>query len=103
MKNALLLLGLCVAFVSCADDDNQQTNEPDPVQGTNPENPSTPGGGDNKVLLLRVDNVTGAFEGGKELTFDAATTFTIGYDYVSPADFGSVKLLYDELDEPFFD
>ena len=102
MKNALLLLGLCVAFVSCADDDSQTTNNQDPV-GANPENPSTPGGGDNKVLMLRVDNVTGAFEGGKELTFDAASTFTIGYEYESPADFGSVKLLYHELEEPLFD
>jgi hypothetical protein len=102
MKNALLLLGLCVAFVSCADDDSQATNNPDPI-GANPENPANPGGGDNKVLMLRVDNVTGAFEGGKELTFEAANTFTISSDYVSPGDFGSIKLKYDELDATFFD
>lgn len=75
----------------------------DPVTLTNPVNPANPEGGENKVLLLKVDAVTGVFEGGKELTFEAASTFTITTDYVAPGDFGSVKLIYDELDAAIFD
>jgi len=103
MKNALLLLGLCMAFASCSEDENQPLDNTNPVTTENPENPANPGGGDNNVLLLQVDATTYAFEGGKELTFDAASTFTIATDYVSPGDFGSVKLRYDELDATIFD
>lgn len=64
-------------------------------------NPSTTA---NKVLLLKVDYLTHTFEGGKELTFSSpATTFTITTDYKSPGDFGSIKLIYKELNEKLFD
>ena len=103
MKNALLLLGLCVTLASCSEDENQPLDNTDPQTTESPENPANPGGGDNNVLLLQVDATTFAFEGGKELTFDTASTFTIATDYVAPGDFGSVKLRYDELDATLFD
>jgi hypothetical protein len=103
MKNKILLLGLGMLLFSCTGEgDDQPANEPDPVFG-NPQNPANPQGGDNNVLLLKVDAVTGAFEGGKQLTFNAAPTFTIATDYVEPGDFGSIRLLYSELDVTFFD
>jgi hypothetical protein len=58
----------------------------------------------NKVLLLKVDYLKNAFEGGKELTFSqAATSFTITTEYKSPGDFGNIKLTYKELNEKLFD
>ncbi len=55
-------------------------------------------------MLLKVDYITNTFEGGKELTFSEPTpTFTITTDYKSPGDFGSIKLIYKELNEKLFD
>ena len=52
----------------------------------------------NKVLLLKVDYTTNTFEGGKELTFDSnTTTFSTNYQYVTPADFGSIKIFYKKI------
>ncbi|MEI6091554.1 MAG: hypothetical protein WCR42_13955 [bacterium] len=57
----------------------------------------------NKVLFLKVDFETNTFEGGKELTFAKETeTFTITNIYVPPGDFGSVKLMYSELNDTLF-
>lgn len=89
MKNKLLLMGLCLSVMACSDDNSS------PVV----ENPQA----ENKVVLLKVDATTFAFEGGKELTFDDASTFTISHEYNLPGDFGSIKLKYDELDAPIFD
>lgn len=58
----------------------------------------------NKVLILKVDYNTNQFEGGKELSFsNTATTMTVTNEYVAPADFGSIKLKYQELNEKLFD
>ena len=58
----------------------------------------------NKVLMLKVDYTTNTFEGGRELTFTEPTaTFTISNQYQAPGDFGSIKLIYQELNETLFD
>lgn len=57
----------------------------------------------NNVLLLKVDYLTNAFKGGKELTFtNQASTFTVTNQYASPGDFGGIKLTYQELNETLF-
>lgn len=58
---------------------------------------------ENKVLMLKVDLLTSEFEGGKELTFDDASTFTIAAEYDAPGDFGGIKLKYEELNAPLFE
>ena len=58
----------------------------------------------NKVLMLKVDYLTNTFEGGKETSYPTNTsTFTITNQYVAPADFGNLKLKYQELNEIIFD
>ena len=58
----------------------------------------------NNVLVLKVDYNTNQFEGGKELSFtNTATNMTVTNQYVSPSDFGSIKLKYQELNETLFD
>lgn len=103
MKKIILSVSLLALLASCSGDDANSPVNQQPETTFSTENPANPGGGENKVLMLRVDHDTFAFEGGKELTFDAASTFTIASEYVSPGDFGSVTLLYDELDQPLFD
>jgi hypothetical protein len=58
----------------------------------------------NKILMLQVDYLTNTFEGGKETTYPTTpSTFTISYQYKAPADFGNLKIKYDELNEILFD
>ena len=58
----------------------------------------------NKVLFLKVDHNLNKFEGGTELNFaDTSTTMTISKIYVSPGDFGSIKLNFQEVNKPLFD
>lgn len=58
----------------------------------------------NNVLILKVDYLTNTFEGGKELTFNqSAQSFSIINQYKVPADFGNIKLIYQELNETLFD
>lgn len=57
----------------------------------------------NKVVLLKLDFLTNIFEGGKELEFSPSPSFTISSTYLSPGDFGSIQLYYDELNEKIFD
>jgi len=89
MKKTLLLLGLCALAASCADDDALPANNPNPVAG-------------NKVLVLKVDLLTNAFEGGKQLEFDSAENFTIASYYNAPGDFGDIKLRYNEVEGDLF-
>lgn len=59
--------------------------------------------GTNHVLMLKVDYVTNSFEGGTEFNFlKQAGNFTIINEYIAPSDFGSVKLIYKELNEILF-
>mgnify|MGYP000969595327 CR=1 FL=1 len=104
MKNKFLSMGLCAfMMMGCSEENENGTVNTQPVVSENPEIPSNPDGGDNKVLMLKVDLLTHAFEGGKVFTFEAADTFTIAAEYMAPADFGSIKLKYNELDAAFFD
>lgn len=58
----------------------------------------------NKVLLLKVDYQTRAFEGGTELSFPGPKTpLTIQADYKAPSDFGNISLYYKERNEKIFD
>jgi hypothetical protein len=58
----------------------------------------------NKILMLKVDFETNVFEEGKEIGFPqtAATTFTTSVIDTPASDFGSVKIMYDEVNEPLF-
>jgi len=80
-------MGACLLLMACSDDSTE----------------SAAIAKDNKVLLLKVDAVTSAFEGGKELTFDEASSFTIEHEYNAPGDFGDIKLKYKELAAPLFE
>lgn len=83
----MLLFALSSLLLSCNDDD------------ANPGIIS-----ENRVLLLKVDCTTNNFEGGKELSFDEpATTFTVQTEYEEPADFGWIKLFYEEQQALLFD
>lgn len=90
MKKTFILAGFCAALLaSCADDDSNATDTLPPVSG-------------NKVLALKVDLLTNAFEGGKELEFEEAADFNVDIDYNAPGDFGDITLFYEELQEPIF-
>jgi len=91
MKKTILLFALSALFAACSEDDAQ------PVQAQNEVDI------ENKVLLLKVDLLTHAFEGGKELIFPEADGFTIETDYLSPGDFGNITLKYAEVDQMIFD
>jgi len=88
MKKNILYLALAI-FVSCSDDAHTDIVPVEPEA--------------NKVLLLKVDLTTNDFEGGKELEFVDADSFTIHADYDSPFDFGSIKLIYSETNTTLFD
>ncbi|MFL9845378.1 hypothetical protein [Flavobacterium rhizosphaerae] len=83
----LFLMGLLA--VSC-NDDEPGISDPNPVTG-------------NKVLMLKVDYQTYAFEEGTQLEFEEATNFTVGVDYHPPGDFGSVALYYSETGQKLFE
>lgn len=92
MKKILSLAGAALLLWSCAGEETA------PAANQLPSEP------ENKVLLLKVDFNTNAFEGGKELSFDQPTeTFTVGIDYQEPGDFGWVKMSYAELQQPLFE
>lgn len=64
----------------------------------------TPSTNPNNVLVLKVDYTTNLFEGGKELSFtNTCSNMTINKQYISPGDFGNIKLTYQELNETLFD
>ena len=87
MKTRILLLSLIsLLFISCNSD------------STGLDNDKT-----NKILMLKVDYTTNTFVGGTEFSFAKQTDdFTIKSEYVEPGDFGSVKLIYKELDDTLF-
>lgn len=58
----------------------------------------------NQVLMLKVDYTTNRFEGGTIFNFSQQTeNFTITHQYIPPRDFGSVKLIYKELNQTLFE
>lgn len=86
MKTRILLLLLISLLFSC-NSDNVDLDKDAPTQ----------------VLMLKVDYTTHAFEGGTEFGFSKHTDdFTIINEYVQLGDFGSVKLIYKELNETLF-
>lgn len=88
-RNFILIATLVFTLFSCSNDETI-TNEPTDNA--------------NKVMVLKVDYLTNQFEGGKELIFDADSyAMTLNNEYVQPADFGSLKLTYAELNETIFD
>lgn len=88
-RNFILITTLVFTLFSCSDNETQ----------TNAPTDST-----NKVMVLKVDYLTNEFEGGKELIFDDdSSAMTLNNEYVQPADFGSLKLTYAELNETIFD
>ncbi|MGN6298219.1 MAG: hypothetical protein ACTHM7_15625 [Ginsengibacter sp.] len=89
MKRSIPIIVLLTLFLSCSKVDLKKI-QADQVA--------------NKVLMLKVDYTTSKFEGGKEFTFKNPTqSFTIDNEYHAPGDFGSIKLIYQELNEPLFD
>jgi hypothetical protein len=95
MKKRILFLGLGSAmmlfFAACSDDNASPTDNTSPINT------------ENKVLLLKVDLLGNTFEGGTELIFPDAEGFTLEHEYVSPGDFGSIKLKYEETGGTIFD
>ena len=86
MKTRILLLSLISLLLGC-NSDNVDLNNDAPTQ----------------VLMLKVDYTTHAFEGGTEFGFSKQTgDFTIINEYKEPGDFGSIKLIYKELNEILF-
>lgn len=87
MKTRVLLLSLISLLFSCNSDDINWDNDIAITQ----------------VLMLKVDYTTHTFEGGTEFIFHKQTdSLTIVNEYVEPADIGSLKLIYKELNEPLF-
>ena len=77
------------SLIACSID-----NEENDTTTTNP----------NKVLVLKVDYNSNQFEGGKELEFaNTIPNMTVTNQYVPPMDFGSIKLFYQELNQPLFE
>ncbi|KGO78895.1 hypothetical protein Q763_16015 [Flavobacterium beibuense F44-8] len=91
MKKSLLLLFSLALFTACSGDSNTQSVNDDQQLPTA-----------NKVLLLKVDLLTNAFEGGKELTFPDNGNFTISTDFNPAGDFGDITLIYEEVSETIF-
>jgi hypothetical protein len=89
MKKIQLFFGLLLLILvsSCTDID-------DSLATTN----------SNKVLMLKVDYLTNTFIGGKELSFnEASSSFTVTNEYTSGGDFNNLKLKYSEINQPIFD
>lgn len=85
----LTLAAFVLNLISCSKS-NEETNSPTTDA--------------NNVLILKVDYNTNRFEGGKELTFtDTSSNMTITHEYLAPADFGSLKLKYQEINQTLFD
>lgn len=102
MKRITLLAALALMAISCSEDSVTEPVATNPVE-ENPLVDETPVVAiENKVLMLKVDFETSVFEGGTELIFPEADTFTISSVYNSPADFGDITLNYAETGQPLF-
>lgn len=103
MKNLFAII-VITFFTSCTKDIEflANTNEVSQIQSIRNSylTPQIP----NDVLLLQIDYLTNTFDGGKEFTFpNQTTTFSITNQYVTPSDFGSIKLFYSELNQLLFE
>lgn len=88
MKKHFLFLVAVVALLSSC---KKSTDQPTPELAT------------TKVLLLKVNYATNIFEEGKELVLAGnPATFTPKPYYQAPGDFGSIKIVYDELGDTLF-
>lgn len=106
MKTKITLLFLSLFALGCSNDEAFDDTRPAALQSTDrpvADNPkyNVPKS-QNKVLLLKVDYLTQAFEGGKELIYPDSPSFNLTYNYQSPGDFGSLTLLYTEVGQPIF-
>lgn len=101
MKKITLLAALAFMAMGCSED---SVTEPvnDNLQGLAPIDSDPAVSLENKVLMLKVDYLTNTFEGGTELVFPEADTFTISADYNTPSDFGDITLTYEEVGQPLF-
>lgn len=89
----VFLLFAAILFACKADDVETKINAETDIESDAP----------NQVLMLKVDYTTNTFDGGTILGFSKKNNnFTIEDEYVPPGDFGSVKLIYKELNEPLF-
>ena len=102
MKRITLLAVLAFMAVSCSEDSVTQPVGGNPEAAIPPVDETPVVATENKVLMLKVDFETNIFEGGTELIFPEADTFTISADYNSPADFGDITLNYAETGQPLF-
>ncbi len=77
----------------------------DSVTFTRPDSVPAPvvPGKEYKVLVMEVDYITHQFERGSELTFEVPVdSLPIVTDYVSPADFGSIRFYYPQIEKELF-
>ena len=96
MKSKYILLLMVVMLFGCDSQNIDLSSEED--------NTDNAVNAVNQVLLLQVDYTKSEFEGGKELKFlKKENDFTISHEYIEPSDFGSIKLIYKELNEPLFE
>ncbi len=107
MKTKIILWLFPLLLLGCTSDEETFTSNVTQQHTADTQRQSqTPGhtvASQNKVLLLKVDFLTHAFEGGKQLVFKETPGFTIGYNYQPPGDFGSIALLYTETAQPIFE
>ena len=86
-KHFIFLIAVVALLSSC----KKSTDQPTPELAT------------TKVLLLKVNYATNIFEEGKELVLAGnPATFTPKPYYQAPGDFGSIKIVYDELGDTLF-
>ncbi len=83
-----LLIASITLFASCSKDSSISTTLPT---------------GDNTLLVMTADYLTNEFKGGAEMSFaKSSETFTLDTLYQGPADFGSLRFRYKELDTTIF-
>lgn len=107
MKTKVTLLLLSLFALGCSNDETLDTQAPQgqtqnsqrPAQNNIKNNVPT---AQNKVLLLKVDYLTQAFEGGKLLSFPTTNGFSIASEYQSPGDFGGIVLRYAQNSQMIF-
>ncbi len=102
MKKITLFAVLAVFALSCSEDSVTEPAPSNPVAANPPVDENPEAVIENKVLMLKVDFESNVFEGGTELIFPEADTFTITSVYNSPGDFGDITLNYEETGQPLF-